>query len=567
MAEPIRKIVIVGGGTAGWITAAYLNHRLQWGVTAPGGVEITVVESPDIPTIGVGEATVPTLKGTLRQLQISEDEFVLRTDATFKLGIRLDGWQADRDGVRHRFTSPFTAGSTVYGRNPAYSYLHYPQAGGTANWGEAYLRLISPVDEALAACKAPRLTGDHEFSGPLQYAYHVDAGKLADFFKEVSIARGVTHLADTVRGVTKDEQGRIAGLELADHGTLPLELAIDCTGFRGLLINEAMGEPFVPYSDYLLNDRAVPIQTRRPEPDKVIPATISRALGAGWSWRIPLHSRDGTGYVYSSHFASDDAALDELQRLLGNEEQITSPRVLRMRVGKTRRSWVGNCVAIGSSAGFMEPLESTTILSIELAARRLARFFPSLDLEAPLIRRFNAAMDRFYQEVLDYLCLHYSLSDRDDTPYWRAVRHEAKRSDALIENLAAWKHALPSAEDGRPSDVFTARAVEILLVSKGFYDGAALTQADVVPPDVWQFFRATSAARFRREVAQLPDHYTLLERIRARAEPGATLRIPARQAGAMFAASEDGASQLLRDSDAIERRELSHSAFDVRPAA
>ena len=566
MVQPIRKIVIVGGGTAGWITAAYLNHRLQWGATAPGEVEITVIESPDIPTIGVGEATVPTLKGTLRQLQISEDEFILRTDATFKLGIRFEGWQAERDGLCHHYTSPFTAGSSVYGRNPAYSFLRYAKAAGTSIWGDAHGRLISPVGEALARGKGPRPAADPEFAGTLQYAYHVDAGKLAEFFKDVCIARGVTHLSDTVREVTMDAQGRIASLELANHGTLPLELVIDCTGFRGLLINEAMGEPFVPFSDYLLNDRAVPIQVRRSQPEKILPATISRALGSGWSWRIPLHSRDGTGYVYSSHFASDDQAQGELQGLLHGQEQITNPRVLRMRVGKTRRSWVGNCVAIGASAGFVEPLESTAILSIELAVRRLVRYFPSLDLEAPLVRRFNAAMDRFYDEVLDHLCLHFSLSDREDTPYWRAVRHEAKRSDALLENLAAWKHALPSLEDGRKSDIFAARAVEMLLLAKGFYEDTALTQADVVPADVWKFYTAVSAARASHLVSTLPDHFTLLEQIRTRAVLGTTARVRPLQPEAIFAASEDGPNQLLRDSDVIERREASQAAFGARSA-
>lgn len=556
MTQQIRNIVIVGGGTAGWITAAYLNHRLQWGVTAPDGIKLTVIESPDIPTIGVGEATVPTLKGTLRQLQISEDEFILRTDATFKLGIRLEGWNVGPGGSPLAFTNPFTAGASSYGRNPAYSFLQYARAAGEHTSGDSFGRLMGPVDAAIEACKGPRQPDERDFAGALQYAYHVDAGKLADFFKELCIARGVTHLADTVRGWTKDKRGRIATLELAEHGAEPVDLVIDCTGFRGLLINEAMGEPFESYADYLFNDRAVPIQVAQPESDRIAPVTISRALGSGWSWRIPLHSRVGTGYAYSSAFASDSAAEDELRGLLAGQTAITQPRVLKMRVGKTRRSWVGNCVAIGASAGFMEPLESTTILSIELAARRLARFFPSMAMEQPLIDRFNAAMDRTYAEVLDFLSLHFTLSDREDTPYWRAVRHEAKRSDALNEDMAAWRHVLPSSEDGRAYEVFSPLSVALVLIGKGFYEGVALPQADIVPADLWNFFRAERAARLNRTVADLPSHLELIETIRARAVIGASARTPARQIQDALQADDDQRSVLLRDTEALDRQAL-----------
>jgi tryptophan halogenase len=520
MGKPIGNITIVGGGTSGWIVAAYLNHRLQWGLTGRKDVRVTLIESPTVPTIGVGEATVPTLKGTLRILEISEAEFVARTNATLKLGIRFDNWQRRANGMPYSYVHPFTGGATVRGRNPGYSFQLYGLPGRETAHGDDFLDTISHARAAMDQVKGPRGLDDPEFSGLLQYAYHLDAALLAEFLKELCVSRGVEHVRDDVDGVTRDERGHIASLRLRNAGDRPVELVIDCTGFRGLLINEAMDEPFVPLSDYLFNDRAIPIQVWREEPSLIVPATVSTAMDSGWSWRVPLHSRDGTGYVYSSAFVSDDEALDEFERQLGDVDQLTPPRVLKMRVGRSRRSWVKNCVAIGPSSGFLEPLESTAIMSIELAARWLLQNFPTADFEAPLLRQFNRNMERFYDEVRDFLGLHFALSNRDDTPYWRAVRHEAKLSDALSENLAVWKHVLPSIADARTDTIFSHWSVQSVLFGKGFYDDASLTQIDVVPPDVWRIFWAEARARGRATVDGLPDHFALIEAIRERAVIG-----------------------------------------------
>jgi len=197
-----------------------------------------------------------------------------------------------------------------------------------------------------------------------------------------------------------------------------------------------------------------------------------------------------------------------------------APRVLKMRVGRSRRSWVKNCIAIGPSSGFLEPLESTAIMSIELAARWLLQNFPTNDYEPPLLRQFNRNIERFYDEVRDFLGLHFSLSDRDDTPYWRAIRYDAKISDGLRENLAVWKHVLPSIADARTDTIFSHWSVQSVLFGKGFYDDAALTQVDVVPPDVWRIFWAETRARNRATMHALPDHFALIEAIRGRAMIG-----------------------------------------------
>lgn len=563
MAQQITNITIVGGGTAGWIAAAYLNHRLQWGLTARPGVKISVIESPGIPTIGVGEATVPTLKGTLRLLEISEAEFMQRTNASFKLGIRFDHWQRRADGTPHGYLHPFTGGGAVRGRNPGYSFAAYGLPGEPVVHGDHFVDTISHTSGAVNGLKGPRGIDAPDFSGSLQYAYHVDASLLAEFLKEVCVARGVTHIRDEVNAVSLDDRGHIAALTLAEHGEWPVELVIDCTGFSGMLINKALGEPFYSLSEYLLNDRAIPIQVQRKDQRAITSATVSRGMESGWSWRIPLHSgRDGTGYVYSSAFLSDDEADAQLRAVIGEDEILTQSRVIQMRVGRTRRSWVKNCVAIGASGGFLEPLESTAIMSIELASRWLLQNFPTTDFEQPLQRQFNRNMERFYEEVRDFLGIHFSLGDPADTPYWRAVRNEAKRSDALNESLAVWKHVLPSIADARHDSLFNHWSVQTVLFGKGFYDGAPLTSVDVVPRDVWRIYWAETRARRRATVDALPDHFELLEAIRARAVPGESAnRTPK---GGAFEFRDDAvleATRVMFDTAMAQRNRTTESAL------
>lgn len=550
MGKPITNIAVVGGGTAGWIVAAYLNHRLQWGLTGRPDVRVSLIESPRIPTIGVGEATVPTLKATLRILEISEAEFLLRTEGSFKLGIRFDDWQRRADGTPYSYCHPFTGGSAVRGRNPGYSFLEYGLPGQEAAHGSDFLDTVSHTRAALDQRKGPRSLDGADFTGPLHYAYHIDAGLLAEFLREICVARGVEHVRDEVHGITRDERGFITSLRLAERGDRPVELVIDCTGFQGLLINKMMEEPFVPLSDYLLNDRAIPIQVRRGDRADILPATVATAMDSGWSWRIPLHTRDGTGYVYSSAFASDEEALDGLTRLIGAEDWLVDPRVIHMRVGHSRRSWVNNCVAIGPSSGFLEPLESTAIMSIELAVRWLLQNFPTLDFEPPLQRQYNRNLQRFYDEVRDFLALHFSLSNREDTPYWRAVRNDAKLSDGLRENLALWKHALPSSDDARTSGIFGHWSVQCVLFGKGYYDDAAPTRTDIVPIEAWRWYWADFRARKRATIGALGDHFELLEAIRARAVAGSSL--DRRPKGRDFQADEEAileATRVLLDTE------------------
>ena len=238
--------------------------------------------------------------------------------------------------------------------------------------------------------------------------------------------------------------------------------------------------------------------------------TTSTALSAGWSWHIPLQNRIGTGYVYSSKFKSDEEALEEFIQRLDGEDLLTEPRVLKMRVGRTRRSWVKNCVAMGLSSGFIEPLESTAIMSVELQARWLLASLPSTDFEEPLIEQFNGASSRLYDEIRDFLGLHFSLNERDE-PYWKAARHEAKKSDSLTHHLELWKYSLPSPLDPRERTVFNHWSILCILMGKNFYRDSRLVGEGIVPRQLWdRYWRELSMGK-QRTLAKLADHRELVD--------------------------------------------------------
>ncbi len=510
MGKPIRNITIVGGGSTGWLAAAILNHRLQWGFAHPDGVQITLIESPEVPIIGVGEATIPPIRRTLELLEISEDEFVARTNATFKLGVRFDNWHRPDGGKPKSFFHPFTGGVQIGGRNPAASLLRYGLPEGL-DVDPQLTNLVGHGVAAAAASKSPRRHGDPPYQGALGYAYHVDAALFSAFLQEVSIARGVTHVRDTVAGIERDERGHIAALRLAGGQRHDVELVLDCSGFRGLLINQALEEPFESFAPYLFNDSAVAVQTAHPDGEALAPTTVSTAMGNGWRWRIPLQSRVGNGYVFSSAFATDAQATDDLLAALEGQQRLVEPRTLKMRVGRCRRSWVGNCVALGLAGGFVEPLESTGIQFVDFACRRLLQCLPSSDFEPGPIAKFNAQMASIYEDVRDFLGLHFTLGDRDDTPYWRAMHHEAKRSDRLQECLDLWRAALPDPYDPRPSDIFTFWSVSAVLFGKGFYADSNLVGTDLLPRPVWERYIHDFLAIRTGLLAKLPDHAEMLQ--------------------------------------------------------
>lgn len=511
MTAPIRKITIVGGGTAGWLAASLLNSLLREKRPPDEAVEITLIESPDIPTVGVGEATVPNMPRTLADCGITEAQFFRCCNASFKLGVLFDHWNVDVDGQPIRYVNPFDAPPPIDGAPLAAYYLKY--GAGELD----FVHLFSPCLDLRDDMRGPRPFRAGEFAKGAGFAYHLDAGKFAALLRETCVERGVVHVFDNLRDVELDETGKVAALHLEKGGRHEVELVLDCTGFRGLIVNKALGSEFISYSKYLANDRAMAVQVPHLT-DDIEPMTRSTALGAGWTWRVPLFNRVGTGYVFSSSHRTDEQARDELMDWIGPAGQGLEPRVIPMRIGRNRENWVQNCVAVGLSGGFIEPLESTAIHMIDMAVRALITYFPDTSYPDPLRRRYNRQMERLYDEVRDFICLHYALGNRTDSQYWIDAREELEVSDALAENLELWRHALPQAGDLDSAVLFSAPVYQAVLLGKRVYQlgykaenfaaGYALDEGR------WWDFVAQRRARYAEFAGRAADHRHLLREIR-----------------------------------------------------
>ena len=523
MGGPIREITVVGGGTAGWLAAVMLRTQLN---RRPGRepVRVTLVESPTLPTVGVGEATVPSMRELLKQLAIDEGEFIRRCNVSFKLGVRFVDWDVDPRAGHRWYDHPFDGvGVDLQGVNAGYHFRKFGAAPGCGAFGDH----ISPSTRLIDRYKGPKSIGQGEYDYRVGYAYHLDAGLFAGYLREIGTERGVNHLLDDVDGVERDAAGLIAALRLREGGRWPVDLVIDCSGFRALIIQQALEEPFIPYDRWLLNDRAIPVQIPHADPARLPPCTRSTALEAGWSWRVPLWSRIGTGYVYSSAFKTDEEAIDEYLAHLGPAGAGAEPRVIRMRVGRSRRSWVGNCVAVGLSSGFIEPLESTAIYIIEMSVRLLLSNLPDRDFDAAPRDRFNARMEAFYEEVRDFVALHYIAAKRRDTPYWRAAGNDLAVPDGLADRLERWKTALPAPDDFERTSLFGFWSYLIVLFGKGWYEGRRLALDDGATEEGWRDFCRWMEGEKAKLVEALPDHYDLVRRLRGEDEEPEPLPIPA----------------------------------------
>lgn len=443
----IKKILIVGGGTSGWLSAAYLAKRLGCG--KPDSLQITLIESSDIGTIGVGEATIPPIRSIISALGISEAHFMRETSATFKLAIRFDDWLHLPDGG-----SDGVSGN----RSQRHSYLHsfgpYTQIGGdlmAAYWaqdrvssGKSFVEYTMMEGRICEAGRGPKTIGADQYSGLLEYAYHFDAGLVAKLLKDVAGENGVKHLIGTVTGIKQRDDGAIKSLATNEHGELTADLFIDCTGFAARLIEKEMGVEFHDLTDTLFCDRAIACQIPYADPKRPIPSyTVSTAQENGWTWDIPLNNRRGVGYVYSSKYTNDDRAEEVLVNYIGAEAKDVKLVRLKIRVGSRHQQWVKNCVSIGLSGGFVEPLESTGIYLCDIALRWLADFFPNVEQMPLAAVQFNARMNETYADIVDFIKMHYCLSQRSDTDFWIDNRREETIPTTLKDKLEAWKYRLP----------------------------------------------------------------------------------------------------------------------------
>jgi tryptophan halogenase len=403
----IRRIVIVGGGSAGWMTAAALANALR------GNCRIDLVESEEIGIVGVGEATIPPIKYFNRMLGIDENAFIAATQGTFKLGIEFVNWT--RQG--QRYFHPFGQFGAEFDAVP----LHHWWLRERARGDETPLQDYAMAWAAARAGKFAHPLGDRQrIQSTYDYAYHFDAGLYARHLRGYAEQRGVVRTEGKVVDVRlRAEDGHIASVTVEGDRMIDGDLFIDCSGFRGLLIEGALHTGYEDWSHWLPCDRAVAVGSTHAA--ELTPYTRSTAHAAGWQWRIPLQHRMGNGHVYCSQFIGDDEAASVLlQNLEG--EALGAPRFLRFTTGRRRQFWNRNCVAIGLSSGFMEPLESTSLHLIQSAITRLLALFPDRDFDPIVAQEFNRITHHEYERVRDFLILHYKATQRDDAPLWRHTR-------------------------------------------------------------------------------------------------------------------------------------------------
>ncbi|MBU2887499.1 tryptophan 7-halogenase [Gilvimarinus agarilyticus] len=422
--QPIKKIVILGGGTAGWMTAAALSK-----VFGAGFCEIELVESDSIGTVGVGEATIPQINLFNAVLGLDENKFIKDTKATFKLGIEFADWGKIGDSYIH----PFAEYGTQIDNLPFYHYWKRLQLlGKGSDLGDYSLNVQAAYNNLFMR---PTTLKNSPLS-KIAYAFHFDAGLYAKTLREYAEQRNVKRTEGLVKDVKQDpDNGFITELHLKDGGVVSGDFFIDCSGFKGLLIEKVLKTGFDDWSSDLPCNSAVTVASERLDP---LPSyTQSTAHEAGWRWRIPLQHRTGNGYVYCDKFIDDDKAADTLLQNI-NGKPLNEPRLLKFTTGKRKKFWVKNCLAIGLSSGFLEPLESTSIHFVQSAISKLLGLFPTKDFDPIVINKFNQQLEEDFLGVKDFLVLHYNATERNDSEFWRYCQN-MPISDNLKEKIALYK--------------------------------------------------------------------------------------------------------------------------------
>jgi len=500
IATPPWRVVILGGGTAGWLSAALLSRKLG------RRVSITLVESAEIGTVGVGEGTFPTIRTTLASLGVSEADFLRASDATFKQGVLFDGWATGMDSYFHPFNLPYG------GSEPGLLPYWLADRGKR----QSYAAAVTAQEDVARANLGPKRIEDPDFGGPMNYAYHFDAVRFAAFLRSCAEGGGVERIEATVDDVAKHENGDIAALTLSDERRVDGDFFLDCSGFRARLIGEAMGARFVGVGDVLFNDRAMAVQVPDEAPCVPIrPYTLATAQRSGWTWDIGLSTRRGIGHVYSSRHSSDDEAEVVLRSYLGATGKSIEPRMLRFETGYRERQWIGNCAAVGLSAGFFEPLESTGISLIEYALLLLTDMIGTRDRAARegAARRFNVLMTERFKRAVDFLKLHYCITQRTDTVYWRDNADPASIPQTLRDRLAQWRERPPSRFDfDLDRETFLPASYQYVLYGMGF-----ATEVEGLSGNSHAAGARAAFAKVREAAAgavrHLPDHRALLDNL------------------------------------------------------
>lgn len=510
----LRKVLVVGGGTAGWLTAAFLARTLG---TARGGVQVCLVESSEIGIIGVGEGTFPSIKGTLAAIGIDEARFLRGSLGTFKQGIRFDHWVRPRGapGPDHYF-HPFSLPSQRAGAPELLPYWLL----GAAGPGVAFAEAATLQKRVADAAHGPKRPADPDFQGPLNYAYHFDAARFAGLLGEQGRSLGVEHLIGTVERVELDQGGAIAAVHTREHGALRADLYVDCTGFRAALIGGALQVPYQDLNEVLFVDRAVAIQVPYERPDAPIPSyTIATAHEAGWTWDIGLQARRGVGYVYSSRHTDDSRAEQVLRDYIGPACAPLNARQLKLKVGYRRTQWLKNCVAVGLSGGFVEPLESSGIGLIETAAYLIGTLFPHDGDMEPVARHYNALMAARYERIFDFVKMHYCLSQRRDHAFWTDNADPRSIPETLREKLAMWRCRPPQRLDFLADlEMYLPASWQFVLYGMEYPTELGASRAAYPHGAAAQQEFRNIRTLAPRAVADLPAHRVLVEQLCRRAE-------------------------------------------------
>jgi len=484
----IESVVIVGGGSAGWMAAAALAKVFE------GGLKIRLVESDEIGIVGVGEATIPQMRLFNGALGLDEDEFVRRTQGTFKLGIEFVNWGQLGDRYFHSF-------GTVGQDLGLVQFHHY----WLKMWRTGKAQAFDQYAINTVACLQGRFGREASGSGlptvPVYHAFHFDAGLYAGFLRSYAQERGVHRTEGKIVGVQlRSDNGHVESVRLESGELIAGDLFIDCSGFRGLLIEQALQTGYEDWSHWLPCDRAIAVPCESAGP--ATPYTRSTAHGSGWQWRIPLQHRIGNGHVFCSRFTSEDEAAAVL---LGNLDgaRLAEPRTLRFVTGKRKKLWNRNVVAMGLASGFLEPLESTSIYLVQSSISRLLQFFPTKEFDPLNTERHNRLADEEYERIRDFIILHYKATQRDDTPFWRHCR-TMEVPDELAHKMELFRRT------GRlyrsPQDLFTEPSWLQVMLGQNLRPVDQHPMADVLTDDEAAYFLESIRKGVARHVASLPSH-------------------------------------------------------------
>jgi tryptophan halogenase len=500
----IRRIVIVGGGSAGWLTAGLIAAEHQG-----SSVQVTLIESPDIPAIGVGEGTWPSMRDTLSRIGVSESDFFRECDASFKQGSRFNRWVdgGDQDYYFHPFVLP-----------QGYGELNLPEQWQAQHPDIPFADLVSFQPHLCVQGRAPKQVVTPEFAAVANYGYHLDAGKFGAFLRKHCLEKlGVHYVPDNVVAVDSAENGDIACLRTQRHGALEGDLFIDCTGMQSLLLGQHYGIPLISQKHVLYNDSALAVQIPYPSENHPIASqTSSTAQSAGWIWDIGLPTRRGVGHVYSGSHIGDDQAEAELRAYIiqtGGPADIPQPRKLTFNPGYREKFWHRNCVAIGLSAGFIEPLEASALAIVEMSAAMVGDDLPATREAMDIVaKRFNEAFIYRWERVIDFLKLHYVLSRRRDTAYWRD--NTSVVPERLGELLTLWRHRAPSRSDFyRIEEVFPSASYQYILYGMGHrseFNGAPKPLQTAAADGYFQ----EAATLTKKMLGALPDNRALIDHIK-----------------------------------------------------